>query len=49
MDSTLKILKEQVQGNVQVTVFHLHGWLDAKSEELLLAATQPSSMACIGN
>ncbi len=37
MDITLKITKEQVQGNVPVTVFHLHGWLDAQSEERLLA------------
>jgi anti-anti-sigma factor len=37
VDITLKITKEQVMGNVPVTVFHLHGWLDAQSEERLLA------------
>ena len=37
MDSTLRILKEQVQGRVHVTVLHLRGWLDAQSEEQLLA------------
>ena len=42
MDITLKIMKEQVQGNVPVTVFHLHGWLDAQSEERLLAAARES-------
>lgn len=36
MDITLKITKEQVMGNVPVTIFHLHGWLDAQSEERLL-------------
>ena len=42
MDSTLKIVKEQVQGNVHVTVFHLRGWLDAQSEELLLGTARDS-------
>jgi anti-anti-sigma factor len=42
MDSTLKITKEQVQGNVHVTVFHLRGWLDGQSEESLLAAARDS-------
>ena len=42
MDSTLKITKEQVQGNVHVTVFHLRGWLDVQSEESLLAAARDS-------
>ncbi len=37
---TLKITKEQVQGNVPVTVFHLRGWLDAQSEGILLSAAQ---------
>ncbi|MBL8080531.1 MAG: STAS domain-containing protein [Anaerolineales bacterium] len=40
MDITLKITQEQVQGKVPVTVFHLHGWLDAQSEESLLAAAK---------
>jgi len=40
MDVTLKITEEQVQGNVPVTVLHLKGWLDAQSEEQLLAAAQ---------
>ncbi len=39
-DITLKITKEQVQGKVLVTVFHLRGWLDAQSEGLLLNAAQ---------
>ena len=42
MDSTLKILKEQVQGQVHVTVLHLRGWLDAQSEEALLATARDS-------
>jgi anti-anti-sigma factor len=42
MDSTLKITKDHVQGNVPVTVLHLRGWLDAQSEELLLAAARDS-------
>jgi len=42
MDDTLKITKEQIQGNVHVTVFHLRGWLDMKSEELLLASARSS-------
>jgi anti-anti-sigma factor len=42
MDSTLRIIKEQVQGNVHITVFHLHGWLDAQGEELLLASARDS-------
>jgi anti-anti-sigma factor len=42
MDSTLKIIKEQVQGHVHVTVLHLRGWLDAQSEELLLATARDS-------
>lgn len=40
MDITLKITKEQVLGNVPVTVFHLRGWLDAQGEEALLAAAK---------
>jgi len=42
MDITLKITKEQVQGSVPVTVLHLRGWLDAQSEELLLATARDS-------
>ena len=42
MDSTLKITKEQVQASVHVTVFHLRGWLDAQSEEALLASARDS-------
>jgi anti-anti-sigma factor len=37
MDSVLKITKEELQGKAPVTVLHLRGWLDAQSEELLLA------------
>ncbi len=36
MDSDLKIISEQVQASVPVTVFHVRGWLDAQSEEQLL-------------
>ena len=42
MNITLKITKEQVQGNVHVTVLHLNGWLDAQSEELLLTSARDS-------
>jgi anti-anti-sigma factor len=31
---------EQIQGKSAVTVFHLRGWLDAQSEEQLLAAAR---------
>ena len=37
MEANLKITSEQVQGKVPVTVFKLRGWLDAQSEEHLLA------------
>ena len=40
MDSSLKIMKEQAQGRVPVTVLHLRGWLDAQGEDLLLTAAQ---------
>ena len=40
MDIDLKISSEQVQADVPVTVFHLRGWLDAQSEEQLLAAAR---------
>jgi anti-anti-sigma factor len=40
MDSGLKITVEQMQGKSPVTVFHLRGWLDAQSEEQLLAAAR---------
>jgi len=36
MDSDLKIISEQVQASVPVTVFYLRGWLDAQSEDQLL-------------
>jgi anti-anti-sigma factor len=42
MDSTLRIIKEQVQANVHVTVLHLRGWLDGQSEETLLASARES-------
>jgi anti-anti-sigma factor len=38
MNSDLKISSEVMQSHVPVTVFHLRGWLDAHSEEQLLAA-----------
>ena len=34
---TLKITKEHAQTKVPVLIFHLQGWLDAQSEEQLLA------------
>jgi anti-anti-sigma factor len=40
MDITLKITKEEIVRNVPVTVLHLRGWLDAQSEESLLAAAR---------
>ena len=36
MNSDLKITSEQKQASVDVTVFHIRGWLDAQSEEQLL-------------
>jgi len=42
MEITLKIKKQQVQGKVPVTVFHLRGWLDAQSEESLLSSARDS-------
>ena len=38
MDITLKITVEQAKAKVPVTIFYLEGWLDAQSEEQLLAA-----------
>ena len=40
MDIALKITKEEMLGSVPVTVLHLRGWLDAQSEELLLAVAR---------
>jgi anti-anti-sigma factor len=40
MDSDFRISSEQLQADVPVTVFHIHGWLDAQSEEQLLAAAR---------
>ena len=40
MNSDLKISSEQVQADVPVTIFHLHGWLDAQSEPDLLEAAR---------
>jgi anti-anti-sigma factor len=42
MNSDLRISSEQMQADVPVTVFHLRGWLDAQSEEQLLAAARTS-------
>jgi anti-anti-sigma factor len=36
MNSDLKIISEQVEVSVPVTVFYLSGWLDSQSEEQLL-------------
>jgi|GEM_PF-3396070 len=46
MDIALKITKEQLQGNVPVTVLHLNGWLDAQSEELLFAEARDAWVLC---
>jgi anti-anti-sigma factor len=40
MNSDFKITSEQMQAGVPVTVFHISGWLDAQSEEQLLASAQ---------
>jgi anti-anti-sigma factor len=40
MAGTLKIIKEQIQGNVHITVLHLRGWLDMYGEELLIATAR---------
>src|SRR5512140_1545153 len=40
MESDFKITSEQVQAEMPVTVFHIRGWLDAKSEEQLLEAAR---------
>jgi anti-anti-sigma factor len=40
MDMTLEITKEEIQGKTRVTVLHLQGWLDAKSEEKILAVAR---------
>ena len=42
MNSDLRISSEETQTEVPVTVFHLRGWLDAQSEELLLEAARKS-------
>ena len=36
MSSDFKIVSEQMQASVPVTVFHVSGWLDAQSEGQLL-------------
>ncbi len=40
MNSDLKISSEELQADVPVTVFHLRGWLDAQSEDLLLESSR---------
>jgi len=40
MDTTLVITKEEIRGRTLITVLHLQGWLDAKSEEKVLAAAR---------
>ena len=40
MESDFKITSEQLQTSVPVTVFHISGWLDAQSENQLLASAQ---------
>jgi anti-anti-sigma factor len=36
MNTDLKIVSEQMQASVPVTVFHISGWLDSQSEAQLL-------------
>ena len=47
MKSDFKLASEQIQQQDKnpVTVFHLHGWLDAQSEEQLLTAAQEAHSA----
>lgn len=40
MNSDFKIISEQKQASVPVTVFHVSGWLDAQSEGQLLETAQ---------
>ncbi len=40
MDSDFRISSEQMQADVPVVVFHIRGWLDAQSEEQMLAAAR---------
>ena len=40
MDGDFKIISEQMQASVPVTVFRISGWLDAQSEGQLLASAQ---------
>ena len=40
MNSDLKITTEQMQGTVPITVLKVRGWLDAQSEEQLLAVAR---------
>ena len=40
MNSDLRISSEETKVDVPVTVFRLHGWLDAQSEEQLLESTR---------
>jgi anti-anti-sigma factor len=40
MNSDLKILVEQKQARVPITVFHIAGWLDAQSEPQFLEAAR---------
>ena len=42
MNSDLRILSEQTQADVPVTILQLRGWLDAQSEEQLLEAARSS-------
>ena len=47
MSVDFKITSEQIQqqGKDPVTVFHLRGWLDAQSEEMLLTAAREARTA----
>jgi anti-anti-sigma factor len=47
MNADLKITSEQIQrqGKDPVTIFHLHGWMDAQSEEYLLTQAREAHAA----
>ena len=47
MNADFKITSEQIEqlGKKPFTVFHLHGWLDAQSEQILLSAAQEARTA----
>jgi anti-anti-sigma factor len=40
MNSDLKVVSEQAQADVTVTILHISGWLDAQGEAQLLESTR---------